>query len=80
MGVINSACRSIEDSVAEDSKTAEKFTNREDEFLSRYKFTVHANTDPLARASVFKNISSEFKLEFDKDVSNHDLYNFYNIT
>ena len=52
---------------------------RQDEFLSRYKMSIHGSTDPIDRAVVMKGIVSEFKEEFDQDVSYHVLYDFYNI-
>ncbi len=59
------------------SKNEPELTSAQDEFLSQYKMTVHANTDPINRSSVFKFIEEEYKEKYNNPVP-ISLYKYYN--
>lgn len=50
-----------------------------EDFMSRHRMSIHCNTDPLNRSMLLSSIISQFKEEFDRDVSKNTIYDYYGI-
>ena len=53
-------------------------TSMED-FMSRHRMSIHCNTDPLNRSRLLSSIISQFKDEFDRDISKGTLYDYFGV-
>jgi hypothetical protein len=49
-----------------------------EDFMSKYRMFIHCNTDPINRSAILTNIVSEFKNEFERDISRETIYDYYN--
>lgn len=68
-------CQSVDDEEEPLSKIIRD--NSRELFLSRYKFRVHCNSEPLQRISTFNSIIEEYARTFDETISINDLYDYY---